>query len=181
MRDRRLSQLLLNPYLISALILAALIAWTFWPRPVPEVGKAEPLPPVKEVRAIEKVVERVKYVKVYPPEVKAKLNLPEPVVNDAAKKVIATGKLDADERPYTMTAVLDTETGDSQVYARPDPLPWIGPGRRGAVRLTQWHDGVTQFDVSHDLLQIKSLHAGVSGMVDTSGERRAGGYVEMRF
>lgn len=181
MRNRRLLDLLVNPWPVFAIVLIALVAWTFWPRSAPEVGQSIALPPANEVRTAEKIVERVEYVKVYPPEVKAKLNLPQKVVSDAAKVVTATGKLDADERPYTLTAVLDTETGDSEIYARPDPLPWIGPGKRGTVRLTQWHNGVTQIEASHDLLRVKSLHAGVAGRADTSGEMLVGGYVEWRW
>lgn len=167
---------------LAGIIIALLAAaWTFWPRDKPDVGVSAPLPPAKEVRTIEKIIERPKIVYVYPEKTKAALDLPAPVVQDPAKKVIATGKLDAEERPYTMTAVLDVETGDSQVYARPDPLPWIGPGKRGAVRLTQWHNGVTQIEASHDLLRVKSLHAGIAGRADTSGETLVGGYVEWRW
>ncbi len=167
---------------LVAVILAA--GWTFWPREKPVVGQSAPLPPAKEVRTVEKIIERPKLVYVYPEKIKAKLNLPESVVKDAAKKVLATGKLDAEERPYTLSAVLDTETGDSQVYARPDPLPWIGPGRRGAVGvaygLKNGH-AAGQMYAQHDLLQVKALHAGARGTVDTDGDWFAGGYVEFRF
>lgn len=112
------------------------------------------------------------------------MDLPAPVVQDAAKKVVATGKLDAEERPYTMTAVLDVETGDSQVYARPDPLPWIGRGRQGAVGVAY---GLANGEPTgklygyHDLLRVKALHAGARAEVDQRGEWWAGGYVEYRF
>lgn len=161
-----------------------LIAWTFWPRPVPEVGQAVALPPAKEVHTVEKVIERVKYVKVYPPEVKAKLNLPPAVIKDEAQKVIATGKLDADERPYTLSAVLDTATGEAEVYARADPLPWVGPGRRGAVGMAYGlanGEPTGKLYAQHDLLQVKALHAGARAEVDQRGDWWAGGYVEMRF
>jgi len=171
--------------LFAATIVALLAAaWTFWPRETPDVGVSAPLPPAKEVSAVEKVRTEVKVVYVYPKAVKAKLDLPDPVVADDAKQVIATGKLDAEDRPYTLTAVLDTETGDSQVYARPDPLPWIGPGRRGAIGIAY---GLANGEPTgklygyHDLLQVKALHAGARAEVDQRGEWFAGGYVEYRF
>lgn len=170
--------------LIAAGLFAALVAWTFWPHPQPEVGKAAPLPPAREVREVEKVRTEVKVVYVYPDKVKARLDLPAEVAADPARKVIATGKLDAEERPYTLSAVLDTGTGDSQVYARPDPLPWIGPGRRGAVGLAYGvgNNGPTgKLYAQHDLLQVKALHAGTRAEVDQHGGWWAGGYVEYRF
>ncbi|MHB8981450.1 hypothetical protein [Thiobacillus sp.] len=179
MKKNRVSMLLL-----ATIVILLACALTFWPRDTPDVGVSAPLPAAKEVRTVEKVRTEVKVVYVYPKAVKAKLDLPAPVVTDDAKQVIATGKLDAEERPYTLSAVLDTETGGSQVYARPDPLPWVGPGRRGAVGvaygLKNGHAAGRMY-AQHDLLQIKALHAGARGTVDTDGDWFAGGYVEFRF
>lgn len=167
---------------LAGIIIALLAAaWTFWPRDKPDVGVSAPLPPAKEVKTESKSPVHPKAVNAYPDRVKEKLNLPDTVVQDPAKKVIATGKLETDDRPYTMTAVLDLDTGDAEVFGRADPQPWIGPGKRGAVRLTQWHNGVTQLDASHDLLRVKSLYAGVAGRADTSGETLVGAYVEYRW
>lgn len=164
--------------------LVVLSAWTFWPRPVAETGKFEHVPPAPEVRTVEKIVERPKIVYVYPPESKAKLNLPPAVIQDSAKKLITTGKLQAEERPYTLAAVLDAETGESEIYARPDPLPWIGPGRRGAVGIAYGltsGEPTTRAYAYHDLLQVKTVHAGLRAEADQRGEWWAGGYVEYRW
>lgn len=168
---------------ISAILILIATAWTFWPHEVPAVGKASALPVAKEVREVEKIVYRPKLVYVYPDRVKKKLNLPAPIVEDATKKVTATGKLNAEDRDYTMSAILDGD-GNTEIYARPDPLPWIGPGRRGAVGVAYGlKDGhaAGQIYAYHDLLQIKALHAGVRGTVDTDHDYFAGGYVEWRF
>lgn len=170
--------------LAAAAVLLALAAWTFWPRPVPEVGQAVALPPAKEVRTVEKIIERPKIVYVYPQKTKQTLSLPPDVVADPAKKVITTGKLDAEEREYSLTAVLDTETGDSHVYARPEPLPWIGPGKRGAVGMAYGiKDGnqVGMIYAEHDLLRVKALHAGARAQAFSDGDWFAGGYVELRW
>ena len=105
--------------LSGVILLLLTLAWTFWPRAKPDVGQSVQLPPAKEVRTVEKIVYQVKYVKVYPDKVKAKLDLPAAVAADVKKKVVATGKLDAEDRPYTLSAVLDVESGDAAVYARP--------------------------------------------------------------
>lgn len=183
-RDSWLRHLVLNQYTVAAILLAALLVWNFLPRPKMEVGEAVPLPPAKEVRTVEKIVERPKVVYVYPQKTKQALNLPQDVVADPAKKAIATGKLDADERPYTLTAVLDTETGDSQVYARPDNLPWIGPGKRGAVGMAYGlKDGEPTGKIYgyHDLVRVKAIHAGARAEIDQRGEYWAGFYAEARF
>lgn len=169
---------------LAAVIVAALALWTFWPRETPEVSVAAPLPPAKEVRSIEKVIERPKLIYVYPDEVKPKLGLGAEILGNANAKVTSAGKLRAEERDYTISAVLDTGTGDSQVFARPDPLPWIGPGRRGAVGLAYGlanGEPTGKLYAQHDLLQVKALHAGARAEVDQRGEWWAGGYVELRF
>lgn len=169
---------------LAAVIVAGLALWTFWPRPTPAVNVAAPLPPAKEVRHTERIIERPRIVYVYPDEVKPTLGLIDSVANDPAKKVTATGKLNAEERDYTLSAVLDVQTGESQVFARPDPLPWIGPGRQGAVGVTY---GVKngqptgRLYARHDLLQVKALHAGAGATLDQDGEWFAGGYLEWRF
>lgn len=183
-RNSWLRHLVLNPYTVAAILLAVLLVWNFWPRPVMEVGEAVPLPPAKEVRTVEKIVERVKYVKVYPPDVKAKLDLPDAVVAAPEKKVIATGKLDAEERGYTLIGVLDTQNGNAEVYARPDPLPWIGPGKTGAVGIAYGTGDVgisTKIYAYHDLLRIKALHAGARAEIDQRGQWWVGATVEYRF
>jgi hypothetical protein len=169
---------------VAAVLLAALLAWNFWPRPVPEVGKAAVLPPPKEAKGEPKVPVHPKVVYVYRDALKKKLDLPAPVVADEAKKVIATGKLAAEERPYTLSAVIDTATGESEVYARPDPLPWIGPGKRGAVGIAYGlHNGQPGGKVYayRDLLQVKALHLGARADLYQSGDNFVGGYVEYRF
>lgn len=170
---------------LAAVIVAALALWTFWPREQPQVDVAAPLPPAAEVALTPKVIVRPpKVIYGYPDEVKPKLGLIGPVADDPAKKVTATGKLRAEERDYTMSAVLDTETGHSEVFARPDPLPWIGPGRQGAIGLAYGLKNgqpIGRLYARHDLLQVKALHAGAAGMLDHDGEWFAGGYVEWRF
>lgn len=166
------------------LIVAGLVVWTFWPRPEQQPGKFEALPPAPEVRTVEKVVERVEFVKVYPNAIKAKLKLPDAVVADASRKLTATGKLDAEERPYTLTAILDTKTGESEILARPDPLPWVGPGRRGAIGIAYGlsnGEPTGKLYAQHDLLRVKALHAGARAEVDQRGEWWAGGYIEYRW
>ena len=173
-----------NPYVILAAVIAALVAWTFWPREKPDVGKSAPLPPAKEVRTVEKIIERPRIVYVYPQKTKQALDLPQDVVTDPAKKVITTGKLDADEREYSLSAVLDISTGESQIYAKPLPLPLIGPGKHGGIGIGYGltNDGpAVKLYGYQELLRIKKLNAGVRAEADQRGEYWAGATLEYRW
>lgn len=175
--------------LFSLLLMAVIIgllsaAWTFWPRTKPVVGMAVSLPAAKEVRTVEKIIYRPKLVYVYPDKVKAKLNLPEPIAKDQTKKVLATGKLETNDRPYTLSAVLDTTTGNSEVYARPDPLPWIGPGKHGGIGIGYGlSNGGTAVKVFayQEILRIKAMNVGVRGEADQNGQYWSGVTVEYRW
>lgn len=169
---------------LAALLLVVLAAWTFWPRAEAPVGVSAPLPPAPEVRTVEKVVEKIKYIKVYPDAAKAKVNLPEPVAKDGNKKLATTARIDAEERPYTLSTVVDVGTGESEIYARPEPLPWISPGKRGAVGIAYGlKDGErnARLYANHELLRVKALNMGATGMLDQDGDWFAGGFVELTF
>lgn len=153
--------------LIAAVCLLAV--YILWPREPVKVGQAQALPPAKEVRTVEKVIIKPEIIYVYPPKVKDGLDLPPDVKKDDAKKVTATAKLDAEERPYTLVGVLDTQTGHSEIYARPDPLPLVGTKRtRELGAYYGLADGETaiRIEARQDLLQLKALHVGAIGNVD---------------
>ena len=154
--------------IVSAVLL---LASALWPRKPQPVGQAVPLPPAVEVRTVERVVIQPKIIYVYPDKVKDDLNLPGPVVADTAKKVTATGKLAAEDRPYTMSAVLDTETGLSEIHARPDPLPWLAPGKRTeAAAFLGYKDGdpALRIEARHELLRVKALRLGAVASADAT-------------
>lgn len=170
--------------IIAILSGLAAAAWTFWPREAPKVGVASPLPPAVEVRTVEKIVEKIKYIKVYPDEVKRDMGLPDAVAEDPGKRLTTTAKLDADDRPYTLSTVVDAETGESMIYARPDPLPWLAPGKRGeigiAYGLKNGELGARLY-AGHELLRLKALSMGVAGTLDQDGDLYAGAYMEFTF
>lgn len=176
----------LNQGLAIAGIGTALLAiWTFHDKFArPETGQAFQLPTAKEVRTVEKVAIQPKVVYVYPDKVKDNLGLPKEIQQDKNKHVTATGKLDAEDRPYTLTAVMDSETGQSEVYARPDPLPWLAPGKYGAVGVAYGMrngEPMGRLYAKQELVRVKALNAGLTGTLDQDGQWFAGAYVEFRF
>lgn len=166
----------LGSYLPWALLaVGAAVVWTFWPKPTPEVGKSVPLPPAKEVKGVERIIERVEYIKVYPDAIKAKVKLPEPILKDSSVKLISTGKLDAEERPYTLSAVLNTGTGEAEVYARPDPLPWVSVSKKrhfsGYMGVMNGEQAVA-ITARQEVLRIKELKIeGVAIMAASNDDR----------
>ncbi len=166
--------------LVAALVVfgaSALIAWWIWPAPAPITGQAQPLPPAQETPAPATIPVDIKVVYVYPPEAKGKLGLPPTVATDPAKQVTATGKLNAEERPYTLTAVLDTGSGRSEVYARPDPQPWLGFSDHGAAGLSYGYQNgqpVFRLAAHQDFIRAGALRAGVNATLDSDGDWFAG-------
>lgn len=172
----------LLPYAVIVLLLAA--GWTFWPRDAAPVGESVALPPAKEVHTVERIIERPRIVYVYPEKTKTDLDLPADVKHDGAKKVTATGKLDAEDRPYTLSSVLDTATGESRVYARPDPLPWLAPGRTGSASVAYGlknGEPNVRLAAEQELLRVKRLRLGVNSTLDQDGEWFAGASVAYRW
>lgn len=160
------------PFVLVAAVIGAI--WLLMPQYRAETGVSAPLPPAKEVRTVEKVIEVPKLVYVYPPKAKAKLDLPADVAKDPAKKVTATGKLDANDRPHTLTTVFDMETGESEIYARPDPLPWLAKNTTSELGVFIGYRGIEQairIEGRQEFLRIKALHIGAIGSADiTPGE-----------
>jgi len=164
---------------------SALITWWLRPSTPAPAAAAIPLPPSVRVETVETTRIVPKYITVYRDRAKAETGLPAQVQADPAKHVTATGHLNADARPYTLTAVLDAETGASAVYASPEPLPWFALRPRTAIGVAMAirEDG-SQVGLLHgraDLIQIKAVHAGALAQIDTDGRALAGINLEWRF
>jgi len=113
----------------------------------------------------------IKSVKAYPHQAKRKLNLSAAVQANKDEHVVAATKIDPD-RPRTVTAVLDTHTGASSLYIRNDPRPWFAPSMRAELALDYGYKRdrdapVFRAGARVDLLQIKALHFGLTGSVDS--------------
>lgn len=66
-----------------------------------------------------------KPVKTYAPKAKAAVKLPAAVQADTAAVVLQSSRVAASDRPQTVTAVLNTETGETRQYVVDEPLPWL--------------------------------------------------------
>lgn len=173
---------------IGAFSLAG-ISLTFHPKE--KVGESVLAAPASEVKREPKVDVPVSKVRAYAnqPKVKAKLNLPAAVIAAKDEQVISSARVDATLRPHTVTTTINTTTGEPEMYVRADPYPWVALESRGEAGLSVGYKYryryaasalaspvamVGRFDVRHDFLQLKALHVGIAGSVDTDGDAYAG-------
>jgi hypothetical protein len=170
-----------NALLIIALIAVASAVYS-WYRPPKIVTQTRYVEVPKE-----KVVARIKTVKVPGPErivtiekeriVKA-LELPESVGNDQDKQIIANADIPCDEsvNGQSVVTVMDTQTGESRILAKPKPLPLVGFENRKEIgaRYGLTNEG-PEVDVygRWDFLRVGSLHLGVYGEVNSQAEAKA--------
>lgn len=124
-------------------------------------------------------------IKAYTPKAKEKLNLPQTVIADQNEQVISSARVDNTTRPHTVTTTINTQTGESQSYVRPDPYPWLALESRGEASLSVGYkyssrytygtvQPVARLSVRQDFLQVKALHLGVVGTVDSDRDAYIG-------
>jgi hypothetical protein len=133
-----------------------------------------------------KVVAPIKTIKVYKASTKKKLGLPQIVVSAPTVQVTDSSLVKSQENPQVVTQVVDTETGETQVYVSNAPLPWFATEERGSISLAYGiklptAQLVGRLTVREDLLQIKGIHLGVTATADTDGQAFAGGSASYRW
>lgn len=166
----------------TAIAVCGVCAWIFIPThpgPAPTQAVSTPLPAAPALRAEPTIdLTPAKPIKVYRQAVKAKAKLPAAVVEDAAQHVTTSARLTTEDRPYTLTAVLDTSTGASTIYAKSEPLPWLQAKTRGQAGFLYGprDDGVMvgRASVTVTLMDIKAARFGGGAMLDTDGKWFAG-------
>jgi hypothetical protein len=173
------------PWTARTTLLAAVLAvcgvfaiWWTWPAPSIPAGATVIAAPAKEVKSeIPTAAPAPKVIYVYRDAVKAKLKLPETVLDDARQQVVASSKVKEDERPHTVTTTVDLDTGKFTTFDRSDPLPWFATSLRGEVGLAYGlRNGKTigRVYAQQDIAQIKAVHVGAMATLDTDGQWFAG-------
>jgi hypothetical protein len=157
--------------IIAAIVVAFTLAWIAHDRtPAPDVGQTIIAPPAKEVRELPKAPAKMtKPIKVYSgSSTKEKLNLPAAVVEDEKQQVIESIKIEG-EQPVTVTGVVNTETGDTQMFIRTDPKPWLAWDDHGGAGVYAGYkngDLALRLEAHQELFRIKDVHIGVQGSLD---------------
>lgn len=171
-----------DPNLISTarmlIVLGVLIAivaglyFYFKPEPAPTNVHmpAKPAPQVAHETTVPVVAKAP--LKVYRQEVKRKLKLPDPVQANPEQHVVASSRTAPDERPHTITTVLDTSTGEFTTLDRAEPLPWIAVSTKtevGAFYGIKNGQPAFRVQAQQELLRVKALHLGAVASADMVG------------
>lgn len=159
---------LLPAALILALILAGLSLWNIVFPPVKQpVGVYVPAAPAPAVARVETVAAPIRTgaVQTYKPAAKKALKLPAALQAAQEEQVLAASTVQPDTHAYTLTTLVNTETGAVQTLQRRDPLPWLARDASGRLDLLigQSDEGpVARLAVQQNLFQIKALRLGVA-------------------
>lgn len=147
--------------------------------PAPEVKKA----PTKRAQVKQPVT-------VYDDSTKFKLKLPEPVAKNPDQHVLAATQVKGNDRPQTVTTVIDEKTGEVNTYTKTDPYPWLAIENKAEVRmsygyrysaLTNRVQPVGRLAFSYDALRVKALVLGPTAQIDTDGQGFVGLGVAYRW
>ena len=108
-------------------------------------------------------------VRVYAPAAKKALALPAAVQSDSAKHVLQAARLAADDSPREVTAVLDEQSGETELLVRELPRPWLDltpRGEAGAYVGLLHGQPTLRVQAWQQLAQIKALRLGAIAAVD---------------
>jgi len=156
--------------LFLALAGAALALWVLVsPARVP-MARYVPAAPAPAVAEAETVATPIKTgtVQAYKPAAKRALKLPDPIQAAPEQQVIAAATVSPSDQAYTLTTLIDTDTGVVRTLQRAEPLPWLArdPSGRLDLLLGQSQDGpVARLSVTQNLLRMREWRLGVAGSV----------------
>lgn len=151
-------------------VLVAILYFQFFYESAP-VGAHVEAAPAPQVQKVPMVAVPVEAVQAYDPVAKKKLKLPARIQQAANQHVVAATRTPADERPHTVTTVLDTSTGVFTTFDRAEPLPWISALPKtevGAFVGYRFGEPALRLEARHELLQMKSLHVGAIASADAT-------------
>lgn len=117
-----------------------------------------------------------KPVKTYAPKAKAAARLPQAVQQDAGAVVLESSRIAPSDRAQTVTAVLDTETGETRQYVVDEPLPWLDTTVRsdaGVYLGLKRGEPTLRAQARAQIAQVKELRLGALASADMplNGER----------
>lgn len=135
-------------------------------------------PPAPEVKHAPTVEIKPAKVRAYAPKVKKDLSLPQAVVDNPSIYALGATRIEPDFHPVTVAATIDEQTGETVLYEKREPLPWVALTRRGEIGIaygikTNGTMGGRLF-INHGLLDVKAVRVGVAATLDQDGTGFAG-------
>lgn len=160
----------------GGMIVAAACTYSAIKKSIPSIPSAIS----RDLAKVDKETLKCIPVIVYKDLAKNKLGLPQTVVVAPEQRVLGATQVKPNERPTTVSAVLNTTTGETSFYQRQDKSPWLDFNRRyeiGVSYLPFNQDGIDKLialDGRIEVIQIKALRAGLTGAIDTDGGYKVG-------
>ena len=148
---------------------AYLYAWYNKPPVIPAGVTVEATPAQEIRRELPTVTIKPPMVNVYSPGIKGKLKLPTAITNDDNQHVLASSKTANDERPHTVSTVINSATGEVQTFDRTDPLPWLAVNTKSELGIyygLKHGEQALRIEGRQELLQIKAVHMGAIASAD---------------
>lgn len=180
----------IKPYAPWIVALAAVLvaAWDhFLPAPPAPVGEYTATKEDKAVSGMDKQpVTGGAPVKALPnPTAKVRLGMSKELQSDPSKHVVDTAQFPITYQPFTAVATYDDKTGEVNITAKNDPMPWLAAERRSYMRMgygvKTGKGAVGQLAVGTNVVQMKSVHIGGSAELFTDGSAYAGVHAEYQF
>lgn len=157
------------------LIAAAVWAWQTVKPSLPAVLA----PPAEKIAQVRTETKACTTVQALAEPAKKRLGLPESVRRDPQASVLAAADVPRTDSPLIATPLLHRDTGVTEIYFTPQPRPWLASDRRWLVggfyvARDEATEPVGELVGLYDVFQIKALHVGVLGHLDTTGRRALG-------
>ena len=165
---------------VAVLSLVITASLRFRPKPVITQETFTVAPEPKQTKKIKRVEVPVKkVVALEKTAVVKKLDIPEQAVKGERKQITATASIPPYEGKTTVVSVLDTESGESEIIARQEPLPFAELKSRFQVGLNYYPFksetlGEYALDANYTFGRISALRGQIKGEVDTKGNWKAG-------
>lgn len=170
---------------VALMIVAAIVGWY---QHTPKLPTTEPirLAVAPAVQNVPKVSQQIGSVKVYDKQKLAtRMPLPEEVKTDDTKQVSAVSVLPASDNKTEITAVIDTVTKDTILYAREIPQPFMefeSKGRIGvAYGIKQNGLNIAKVYADWAFLRVGPAHLVAQGEINTDKEAKVFAAVEGHF
>jgi len=151
---------------IGALALIAVLVWLFNQHEPTVVDQWKVAKIAPELKLVPKELVTIP-VEVFKPEALTVLNLDVPKDD----KVVDAVEVPSSLRPQEVVTVVE-KSGKVDTLLRAKDYPWLAAEQTGEVRADFGYfrgQQVVRFSVQEELVQVKALHLGVVGTVDTAG------------
>ncbi|MEW6409572.1 MAG: hypothetical protein AB1488_05605 [Nitrospirota bacterium] len=162
--------------IVTLILVVLYVALWGWYRPS---GVYENYIPVKvpkyiqRIKTVEVPVEKV--VALEKKEVADKLGLPKSVEGNPEKQVLTAGEVPPHEGKTTVTAVMDTKTGITQLLQRQERPPLIAMRNEFEIGIDYGIGNRANFQLfaNYDAIRIGKVHLGLHGQINQRGDYMA--------